>query len=384
MVDLPNFERGRLRKRDEQPSGACGGFLIGVRERLQECLGEFVGRVALLQQRAVLILREVLEFPASEVARMLGTTTPAVKSALQRARARLQEVAPAAGQVTEPAEPQARALLERYIAAFENSDPVALEELLRQDATLEITPSPTWFVGGNAIACAVAGLGSPGDWRMIPTLANGQPAAAAYRRGSDNIHHAYGIVVLTVTATGISRIVVFGDPGLFARFGLPPAHPAATAEVAAALSSRECHLPATPGFWQGRGFEPALTALEGVAVCRSDLALQAKHSAWGRGNAGLSACNGVYTMRMARVNITLPDDLLSQARAAGLNVSRLAAAALAEELDRRAKLNELDAYLADLDNELGPVPQHELKAAREWADAIVPAGRDGTGQARSA
>jgi RNA polymerase sigma-70 factor, ECF subfamily len=67
---------------------------------------------------------------------------------------------------------------------------------------------------------------------MIPTLANGQPAAAAYRRGSDGIHHAYAIVVLTVTATGISRIVVFGDPGLFARFGLPPAHPAARAEVA--------------------------------------------------------------------------------------------------------------------------------------------------------
>ncbi len=89
-------------------------------------------------------------------------------------------------------------------------------------------------------------------------------------------------------------------------------------------------------------------------------------------------------MRMARVNITLPDDLLSQAKAAGLNVSRLAAAALAEELDRRAKIHELDAYLADLDSELGPVPQHELKAAREWADAILPAGRDGSGQARSA
>src|SRR5882724_2845240 len=76
--------------------------------------------------------------------------------------------------------------------------------------------------------------------------------------------------------------------------------------------------------------------------------------------------HGVYTMRMARVNITIPDDLLNQAKAAGLNVSRLAAAALAEELDRRAKINELDAYLADLDNELGPVPQHELKAARDW------------------
>jgi len=94
--------------------------------------------------------------------------------------------------------------------------------------------------------------------------------------------------------------------------------------------------------------------------------------------------NSVYIMRMARVNITLPDDLLNQARAAGLNVSRLAAAALAEELDRRAKIDELDAYLADLDNELGPVPQHELKAAREWADATLPAGGDGAGQARSA
>jgi post-segregation antitoxin (ccd killing protein) len=89
-------------------------------------------------------------------------------------------------------------------------------------------------------------------------------------------------------------------------------------------------------------------------------------------------------MRMARVNITLPDDLLNQARAAGLNVSRLAAAALVEELDRQAKINELDAYLADLDSELGPVPQHELRAAREWADAVLPASRDGIGQPRSA
>jgi post-segregation antitoxin CcdA len=96
-------------------------------------------------------------------------------------------------------------------------------------------------------------------------------------------------------------------------------------------------------------------------------------------DGGASPNAYVYAMRMARVNITLPDDLLNQARAAGLNVSRLAAAALAEELDRRAKINELDAYLADLDNELGPVPQHELRAAREWADAILPAGRGSTG-----
>jgi post-segregation antitoxin (ccd killing protein) len=108
----------------------------------------------------------------------------------------------------------------------------------------------------------------------------------------------------------------------------------------------------------------------------------------GRGKGGqygaARKCKNVYTMRMARVNITLPDDLLSQARAAGLNVSRLAAAALAEELDRRAKIHELDAYLADLDDELGPVPQHELRAAGEWADAILPTGGDGTDEVRSA
>ncbi len=72
---------------------------------------------------------------------------------------------------------------------------------------------------------------------------------------------------------------------------------------------------------------------------------------------------------------SLPDELLDQARAAGLNVSRLAAAALAEEIDRRAKLAELDAYLAALDAELGPVPQHELDSARQWAEDVLPEDR---------
>jgi hypothetical protein len=88
---------------------------------------------------------------------------------------------------------------------------------------------------------------------------------------------------------------------------------------------------------------------------------------------------------MARVNITIPDELLGQARAAGLNVSRLAAMALAEEIDRRAKVAELDAYLADLDAELGPVPQQELRAARAWADTVLPARQgDRAKEARSA
>jgi RNA polymerase sigma-70 factor (ECF subfamily) len=173
------------------------------------------------RQRAVLLLREVLAFPAEDVARMLGTTTVAVKSALQRARARLTDVAQADRPIAEPPEPAARALLDQYIAAFENTDAVALERLLRRDATLEMPPSSVWYAGGDAIATAVAGLGSPGEWRMVPTAANGQPAAAAYQRGADGIHRAFGIVVLTPATTGIARLVVFGNPGLFGRFGLP-------------------------------------------------------------------------------------------------------------------------------------------------------------------
>lgn len=76
-------------------------------------------------------------------------------------------------------------------------------------------------------------------------------------------------------------------------------------------------------------------------------------------------------MRMARVNITVPDELLSRARTAGLNVSRLAASAVAEELDRLAKIAELDAYLSELDAELGPLGDREVAAAKEWADQLT-------------
>jgi len=177
------------------------------------------------RQRAVLLLRDVLAFPAADVAEILGTTTTAVKSALQRARGRLREVAPAADQVAEPPEPQARALLDQYIRAFETSDAAALKQLLRRDATLELPPSAAWFTGGRAIAEAVRGLGSPGDWRMLAVAANGQPAAAAYHRDPDGSYRAYAIVVVTATVTGIARLVVFADPGLFRWFGLRQVYP---------------------------------------------------------------------------------------------------------------------------------------------------------------
>jgi RNA polymerase sigma-70 factor (ECF subfamily) len=179
------------------------------------------------RQRAVLVLRDVLGFPAAEVAAVLGTTTASVKSALQRARGRLEELAPASEQVTEPAAPQARALLDQYIAAFENADVAALERLLVRDATLEATPMRTWFAGRETCVPFLRDrvLGSPGDWRMLATGANGQPAAAAYTRDRDGAYQPYGIVVLTVAGQGVRRVSCFGDPGLVGLFGFPARGP---------------------------------------------------------------------------------------------------------------------------------------------------------------
>jgi RNA polymerase sigma-70 factor, ECF subfamily len=175
------------------------------------------------QQRAVLLLRDVLAFPAAEVAAMLGISLAAVKSALQRARVRMHDVAPTADEVIEPNEPRARALVAQYMAAFENADVSLLEEALREDAALEMVGSRTWFAGRATCLPYLAGevLGMPGDWRMAAISANGQPAVAAYRRGDVGLHSAFGIAVLDVTATGIARIFVFGDPGLVTLFGLP-------------------------------------------------------------------------------------------------------------------------------------------------------------------
>ncbi len=158
------------------------------------------------RQRAVLLLREVLGFPAAEVAGMLGTSTASVKSALQRARARLDEVSPAPERVIEPSEPRGRELLGQYIAGFENADTAALEKALRADAAIEMVGTRTWFSGRATCLRYLAHVtGAPGDWQMTPALANGQPAAVAAYRGS-----AYGLGVLTVTPEGIARITVFG------------------------------------------------------------------------------------------------------------------------------------------------------------------------------
>ena len=175
------------------------------------------------RQRAILILRDVLAFSAAETAEILGTTVTAVKSGLQRARARLDDVEPQPAELLEPADPRARALLDGYIAAFERSDARLLEQVLRTDATLEATPFRDWQAGRAQCidVLEVYVLGAPGDWRMMATTANGQPAAVVYRRGPGGVLRSDGAVVLAATVTGVSRVVKFHDPTLAAMFGFP-------------------------------------------------------------------------------------------------------------------------------------------------------------------
>jgi RNA polymerase sigma-70 factor (ECF subfamily) len=189
------------------------------------------------RQRAVLILRDVLEWPAAEVADLLGTTTTAVNSGLRRARAQLARALPAEEELAEPAEPDRRALLERFAAAFEHGDAGALAALLAEDVALEMPPLLTWFVGRRAVARFFAAsypFAEPGRLRLVPVMANGQAAFAAYQRDPGGAFRAYAVTVPTVTTAGIARIVTFFDPGLFGSFGLPQEYAAAAAGPAPA------------------------------------------------------------------------------------------------------------------------------------------------------
>jgi RNA polymerase sigma-70 factor, ECF subfamily len=180
------------------------------------------------RQRAVLILRDVLGWPAAEVADLLGTSAAAANSALQRARAQITRLAPAEDDILEPDDPKLRDLLTRYAAAFETADVAGLTALLRADAVLEMPPQAIWFAGRDHVSQFLARrvLVRPGDFALTMAAANGQPSLAAYERGEDGDFHAHAIQVLTVGTGGISRIVSFNDGGLFQAFGLPARYPA--------------------------------------------------------------------------------------------------------------------------------------------------------------
>jgi RNA polymerase sigma-70 factor (ECF subfamily) len=179
------------------------------------------------KQRAVLILRDVLAWRAAEVADLLDITTAAVNSALQRARAQLQQTAPAQDRAAEPADASQREMAGRYMSAFVSADMTTLSRLLAEEVILEMPPFLTWFSGRDAVArfLSARALAAPDRWRIIPVGANGQPAAGAYLRQDDGRHHAHSVQVFSATGKGITWIAAFQEPELFETFGLPPVYP---------------------------------------------------------------------------------------------------------------------------------------------------------------
>ena len=227
---LQPFPTGQA-SRPEDPA-AVAASRAGIRLAFVAALQYLSAR-----QRALLILRDVMEWPAAEVAELLGTTTTAVNSGLRRARAQLAQALPAEDELAEPAEPDRRAVLDRFAAAIQNADASLLAELLREDVALEMPPLLTWFTGRQTVAGFIAEhfLTEPGGLRLVPVLANGQRAFAIYQRGPGGAYHAHAMLVPTITQSGIARIIAFQDPGLFGLFGLPPEHRAAAVGPTPAL-----------------------------------------------------------------------------------------------------------------------------------------------------
>ena len=176
------------------------------------------------QQRAVLIFREVLRWQASEVAALLGTSVPSVNSALQRARVKLAETGARDTDVLDPLDVEQRALLARYVDAFERYDLDALTALLREDATQSMPPYELWLQGHAQIRAWYlgTGIGCRGS-RLLPTAANGSPAFGQYRRDADGGYTPWALQVLEIIDGKIAGMNAFLDTDrLFPAFGLPP------------------------------------------------------------------------------------------------------------------------------------------------------------------
>lgn len=174
------------------------------------------------RQRAVLLLRDVLAFEASETADLLDLTVSAVNSLLHRARVRMDKrYRPRA--VPARAHPDMQALLQRYVRAWETADIAAFIALLQEDARFAMPPSPAWFSGRTSIAAfarAVVFAGSA-RWRLVPTQANGQPAFAVYGADESGAWRGKGIQVLTLGTDGIAEATTFMNPALLRIFALP-------------------------------------------------------------------------------------------------------------------------------------------------------------------
>jgi RNA polymerase sigma-70 factor, ECF subfamily len=187
----------------------------------------FLATIQLLppRQRAVLILRDVVGWPAAEVAGLLDTSVSAVNSALQRARATLRDRWPGGRLEWAPAaEPDSaqRRLLQRFIAAHEQGDPEALIAVLSHDVRLAISPVGDWN-GQQEVGDALReGMNALGHWRVVPIMANGQPGAAGYlRRPGQTAFFPFVLTVLRFDHGRLVDIAAFEQPSMFAAFGLP-------------------------------------------------------------------------------------------------------------------------------------------------------------------
>lgn len=186
----------------------------------------FIAALHLLppRQRAILILRDVLEWEAQEVAEFLDCTISAVKSALHRARTTLA-TQKREDEIAEPPLPQSQ-LLADYLAAWERADIPRFVHLLKADAIFSMPPLPVWYRGSHTIGGLVAKTifagQAEGRWRLVPTAANGQTSFGLYRQDAPGTpYRAYGIQIVTIVANQISEITTFIKADLFSHFQLP-------------------------------------------------------------------------------------------------------------------------------------------------------------------
>jgi len=177
------------------------------------------------QQRAVLVLRDVLGYRAGEVAEMLDTSEASVNSLLRRARAAFESRLPAAGRERAPLPNSKleRDIVGHFADAVENGDVDGMVALLTDDAWLTMPPEPHEYQGPAAIGAFLRGREvARGAMRLVPTRANGQPAFACYLPSAQTeIARPYALFVLTLEGDSISAITWFADSGAFPHFGLP-------------------------------------------------------------------------------------------------------------------------------------------------------------------